>query len=252
MTLIVLLSPGGAPGVTTTALALTLAWPRKVVLAECDRSGGAVLAGLWRGSVPADQRGLLYLALDAQARTASEAGAAVWEHVLPLDDDAGRYVLPGVSDPAQSRQLAPAWPALTAGLTAAGGDVIADTGRFDCDTELSPLLAAATHIVMVIKPVIQQVVAARPRLAHLARYQAPVGLVTVGHGPFGGDGPRQVAGALSTPLLYELPDDKAAARVLSCGAAPRRNWTRSPLMRAASAAARVFAGPAESILEVTR
>jgi hypothetical protein len=256
MALIVLLSAGGAPGVTTTALALTLAWPRKAVLAECDRSGGAVLAGLWAGSVPADQRGLLDLAHDAQQHTACEVGADLWKHVLPLDDGAGCYVLPGVTDPVQSRQLAPAWPALTAGLTAADGDVIADTGRFDCDTELSPLLAAATHIVMVIEPVIRQVVAARSRLAHLTRYQAPVGLVTVGRGPFGNYSPRLVADALSTPLLHELPDDKTAARVLSCGAAPRRDWTRSPLMRAASAAARIFAEPvtepAEAAQELTR
>jgi hypothetical protein len=256
MALTVLLSAGGAPGVTTTALALTLAWPRKVVLAECDRSGGAVLAGLWGGSVSAGQRGLLYLALDAQQNTAGEVGADLWKHVLPLDDDAGRYVLPGVTDPVQSRQLVPAWPALTAALTAADGDVIADTGRFDCDDELSPLLAAATNIVMVIEPVIRQIVAARPRLAHLTRYQAPAGLVTVGHGPFGSDGPRQVADTLGTPLLYEFPDDKTAARVLSCGAAPRRDWTRSPLMRVASAAARILAEPltepAEAALEVTR
>jgi hypothetical protein len=231
-----------------------MAWPGKVVLAECDRSGGAVLAGLWGGSVCADQRGLLYLALDAQQQTGRETGAAVWDHVLPLDDGAERYVLPGVTDPVQSRQLAPFWPALTAGLLMADADVIADAGRFDGDAELGPLLAAATRIATVIEPVIRQVVAARPRLTHLSQYQAPVSLVTIGHGPFGGDGPRLVADALSTPLLYELPDDKTAARVLSCGAAPRRDWTRSPLMRAASAAARILAQPRTepAELEVTQ
>ena len=43
--LIALCSAKGAPGVTTSGLALTLSWPRGVVLAELDPAGGDVLAG---------------------------------------------------------------------------------------------------------------------------------------------------------------------------------------------------------------
>jgi hypothetical protein len=38
MSLFVLVSPGDSPGVTTTVLALALAWPREVVLAESTSS----------------------------------------------------------------------------------------------------------------------------------------------------------------------------------------------------------------------
>ena len=42
--LIALCSAKGAPGVTTSGLALALSWPRPVVLAELDPAGGDVLA----------------------------------------------------------------------------------------------------------------------------------------------------------------------------------------------------------------
>ena len=47
--LIALCSVKGAPGVTTSALALALSWPRPVVLAELDPAGGDVLPGYGRG-----------------------------------------------------------------------------------------------------------------------------------------------------------------------------------------------------------
>src|SRR5438046_2574627 len=76
MAVLVLASPGGAPGVTTTALALTLAWPRAVVMAECDPAGGSVLAGLWQGRVPAGAAGaLLRFAVAAQHDPAAAAAA---------------------------------------------------------------------------------------------------------------------------------------------------------------------------------
>ena len=36
MAIIVLTSAGGSPGVTSTALGLSLTWPRPVLLADCD------------------------------------------------------------------------------------------------------------------------------------------------------------------------------------------------------------------------
>lgn len=245
MALIGLLSPGGAPGVTTTALALTLAWPRRVVLAECDRSGGSVLPGMWRGTIAAGGRGLLYLALDLQQRPAS----AVWDHVLPLDEAAGRFVLPGVTDPAQSRQLAAAWPTLAAALASLDADVIADIGRFNADDELAPLLASASQLVIVMEPVIRSVAAARPRVTELRRYGIPIGLGLVGTGPYGSEGPGVIADTLATPIVFEIPADKPTARVLSDGAAPTRKFARSPLMRAAAVAARSLSGHAAPAAE---
>ncbi len=250
MALIAMLSPGGSPGVTTTALSLALAWPRRVVLAECDPSGGAVAAGLWGGRVPAGRRGLQYFALEAQCRP-RQAPDALAEYVIPLAEDHDeRVVLPGVADPLRSRRLASAWPALTEALTALDSDVIADAGRFDGDTALDPLLAKALMIIMVLRPTIRQITAARPRLAALR--QLPGGCPTVGigvigrgaygggasgHHAFGHDGSRAICAALNAPVLFEIPDDPAAAAVLSDGATGCSEFGSSALMLAAGTAA---------------
>ena len=43
MALIAIAADKGAPGVTTACLALSLVWPRPVLLAECDPAGGDVI-----------------------------------------------------------------------------------------------------------------------------------------------------------------------------------------------------------------
>ena len=153
MSLFVLVSPGGSPGVTTTALALALAWPREVVLAECDPAGGTVLSGLWRGRPPAagDGAGLLRYALLAQ-QDSRAAAASLCEESVPLSARPCRqFVLPAPAAPLAGRQIAAAWPALAAAFAAAPADVIADAGRLDGHTALAPLLAAAGTVLMVCR-----------------------------------------------------------------------------------------------------
>ena len=41
--LIAVAADKGAPGVTTTAVALAAVWPRPVLLAECDPAGGDIV-----------------------------------------------------------------------------------------------------------------------------------------------------------------------------------------------------------------
>ena len=63
MALIVLAADKGAPGVTTAATALGAVWPRPVLLAECDPSGGDLAYRLpgEDGGVLNPGRGLLSL-----------------------------------------------------------------------------------------------------------------------------------------------------------------------------------------------
>lgn len=236
MAVIVLAGPGGSPGVTTTALALGLCWPRDVVVAECDPAGGSVLAGLWRGQA-AGGPGLLRLALAAQ-RDPRAAAAAVREEALPLTArPGGPLVLPAPPGPAPGRQIAAAWPALAGAFADAGVDVLADAGRIDDGTPLAPLLAGAAQVLMVCRPTVRQAAAARPRLEALAAMRAaapPAELILVGQGPYGTDGPRVMAGALEAGVRGRLPSDPAAASALSDGTEPRRGFAQSPLMRAAA------------------
>lgn len=123
-----LVSAGGSPGVTTAALALALTWPSPVILAECDPSGGDILAGLLAGHVPAG-RGLMECAMEAGRGLA--ANASLVPQLVPLDEDRTRMLLPGLTDPRQATGLGTAWPAVAAALTAQPADVIADCGRLD-------------------------------------------------------------------------------------------------------------------------
>jgi hypothetical protein len=236
MAVIVLASPGGSPGVTTTALALALTWPRDVVLAECDPAGGTVLAGLWRGQAASGGPGLLRLALAAQ-RDPRAAAAAIREEALQLADPPGeRLVLPAPPGPAPARQITTAWPALAAAFASAGIDVIADIGRLDDTAPIAPLLAGSAQVLLICRPTIRQA-AAWPRLEALAKIRADdpaAALVLVGQGPYGTDAPRTLAGALGVPVRGSLPSDPHAAAVLSDGTEPRRGFARSPLMRAAA------------------
>ena len=180
MSLIVLVSPGGSPGVTTTGLALALAWPRKVVLAECDPAGGAVLAGLWRGQPPAGagSAGLVRYALLAR-QDAGLAAAGLCAESVPLSARPCRqFVLPAPAGPLAEWQIAAAWPAMAAAFAAAPADVIADACRLDGQTALAPLLAAAGTVPMICRrpsgrqpppcPGWRRWPASAPRLARIA------------------------------------------------------------------------------------
>src|SRR6185312_13594229 len=110
MAMFALISPGGAPGVTTTALAIALTWPRSVILAECDPAGGDILAGLFAGHLPAP-RGLLGVAFEA-GRGAEAMSAEAAGQLAALDGSGSRMFLAGLSDPRQAPGLVRAWPAI--------------------------------------------------------------------------------------------------------------------------------------------
>jgi hypothetical protein len=224
--LIGLVSAKGSPGVTTTALALTLRWPRRVVLAECDPAGGDVLAGYFAGSAEASG-GLLAL---ASAARRGQAAAELPRQLIALDQDRARCVLPGLADPAQAAGIAQQWTALAdlfTSLDIAGEpvDVLADCGRLGAahpPVELSSLVAVRS---------------AYPWMEALGR-DLPSGvgasrltLVLVGENqPYS---PHEIARQLGAPVAGALPWDARAAAVLSAGAPAGRGFWQSPLMRAA-------------------
>ena len=75
--LIAVVSSKNSPGATTTALALTLAWPRPALLAELDPRGGDILWGYGRGQ-NVGGAGLLRLQLTSRSHLAAES---VWSEV---------------------------------------------------------------------------------------------------------------------------------------------------------------------------
>lgn len=251
MTVLALTSARGAPGVSTTALAMTLLWPRAALLAECDPAGGSsVLAGYLRGTVE-HARGLLALAL-AQHR--NELEQTLWSQTVGLpgagrhaDSPADRWVLPALSDASQAPSTAALWGPLgllLAGLERAGTDVLVDAGRLGAAYAPTPLLQQADLVLLVMGTDLSSVAAARARLAVLReslavteaedRASARLGLLLVGEGrPYTA---REISAALVLPVVASLAWDPASAQVLAAGAAPGRRFETSPLVRSTRAA----------------
>jgi hypothetical protein len=245
VSLYALVSAGGSPGVTTAALALSLGWPGQVILAECDPSGGDILAGLFAGHMPA-RNGLLALAIEA-GQSPDAAAAALWPQLIELDDERGRLLLAGISDPRQGTALAPVWPMLAATLTAQPADVIADCGRLDARGGPEPVLTVASLVVLVLRPSLRQVSKARARVEMLAQLlggSSRVALLLVGEGTHS---PREVARALGVPVAATLPHDAKAAALLSDGIGSRRGLQARPLIRAAGPAGRGLREAAEGL-----
>jgi hypothetical protein len=233
MAVFALLSAGGSPGVTTSALALTLGWPSQVILAECDPSGGDVLAGLLGGHLPAST-GLLPLALEAGAGSEIPP-EKLWHQLVELDEEHNRLLLAGISDPRQSAALQSSLPWIADALQGMQADVIADCGRLDSVAAVRPVLSAASLAVLVLRPTLRQVSRAVPRIEMLTNLvgRDRVVMLLVGEGTASG---REVAKTLGVPVAGQLPADSKTASVLSDGAAGRHRLEARPLIRAATTA----------------
>jgi hypothetical protein len=232
MALYCLCSPGGSPGVTTTALALALSWPREVVLAECDPAGRRVLPGYLAERLDGPPGpGLLGLAM---ALGREDEDARVEDYTIPLADHGRAWLLHGIRDPRHASQLTRLWQPLAALFAESEVDVIADVGRVGSPDTPMGLLAGADLVVMVLRGTLAQVDAAQPRLDALLgalNSRVPVALCLTESGRYSAAEVSHVLFEL--PVLAELPHAPADANVLSDGARPRLAFRTCLLMRTA-------------------
>ncbi|MGK4584315.1 hypothetical protein [Kitasatospora sp. HPMI-4] len=247
MAVVAVVGGPGAPGATTSALALLLAWPlqpgRRIMLVECDPDGGAVLAGALEGRVEAvyglrnlavaDRRGLL--------------AQSLWEQLIDLSPAGGgeRLLLPGLTDPAQAPGLAYTWEPLVETLHALepqGYDVILDLGRSGAAGAGAVLTRRADVVAVAVRTTLRGLSAARPRLAALREDldtsgtgADALGLLLVAEGPYPA---AEISRQFALPTLGLLPYAPRTARVLSDGGdTADRRFIRSELMRTARSAA---------------
>lgn len=235
--LIALCSAKGAPGVTTSGLALALSWPRRVILAELDPAGGDVLAGYGRAQTSAG--GLAELQLTA--RNGGLAGR-LEAHLLTLDATGRVRLLPGLADPATARHMD--WARLSATLASpqdGAVDVLADCGRLRAEHFPAEAVHRAAAVVVVTGSALRAVKAATQAVAELRGLIGQPGgsgpLAALIVGPNEPYGEREIAEALGVPIIGSLPHDPRAAAVLSDGAPAGRMFTQSALLRAARTAA---------------
>jgi hypothetical protein len=163
MALIAIAADKGAPGVTTTALALAAVWPRPVLLAECDPSGGDLVYRFPAadGSALDPRRGLMTLAVAARRGLQPRQ---LWDHTQKLSG--GLDVLTGVINAEQGASLGAIWGPLGDLFAAlSGGDVIADCGRLGADGQPYDLLLRASAVLLVTRPNPGDVIRLRDRAA---------------------------------------------------------------------------------------
>ncbi|MFD4604384.1 hypothetical protein ACFWPQ_41005 [Streptomyces sp. NPDC058464] len=241
MAVIALAGCSGAPGVTTSALALLLSWPleaeRRMILAECDPDGGAVLHGLLQGTL-GDRYGLRNLSVAARK---NEFGEAFWRQLIDLSSDDGksesphdRLLLPGITDPAQSASLGQVWKMLAQmfrGIEADHGhDVLIDLGRRGAYGPSGVLAEQADATFVVVRNTLRCLQAAESRVRALEERVGDVGVLMISEGPYPAG---EVQRVLQVPVVATLPYAPKDARVLSDGLEQPRHFTKSPLMKAA-------------------
>ena len=163
MTITVLTSASGSPGVTTTAIGLTLRWPDSCLLVDGDHQQ-AVLTGYLQGH-HVTSNGMVHV-LNA-ARISPDVEEAVWRQSIPLpdDDDEGRrrLLLPGLSTGQAGEALYQSWPAVAAALQKlghAGVDTIVDYGRMTSRGVHPTLIDVATHVLLMTRPTMRSAGAA--------------------------------------------------------------------------------------------
>ncbi|MEV4753688.1 ParA family protein [Micromonospora sp. NPDC049559] len=238
MAVIAFVAGKGAPGVTTAALACTLSWHRRTVLAECDPAGGSILAGYLGGALDGP-RGIGELAV-AELRDGN-LDRAFWTQLVDLDaPKRERLLLPGVVDPAQAGSVTPLWQRFAdffAGLERGepGYDVLVDCGRLQVAAPPWPLLRTAAVVLVVTAAHLPGLSSARATVRAIQRdfaeHRVPAGslrLLLVGEGHQRGE----VSKALQLPVIAQLPRDPRTAEVLGHGGTVRAG---RPLMRAAGA-----------------
>ncbi|WP_234038825.1 ParA family protein [Micromonospora coerulea] len=238
MAIIALASAKGSPGVTTAALAATLSWHRRLVLAECDPAGGSILAGYLGGALDGP-RGIGELAVGELRDGGLET--AFWSQLVDLDAPRReRLLLPGVVDPAQAGTVTPLWQrfadffgALEKGTPPY--DVLVDCGRLQVASPPWPVLRAAAVVLLVTRATLPDLSATRATIRaverDLAEHRVPPGtlrLLVVGDG----HGTSEISKALQLPVIARLPVDPRTAAVLGLGGTVRAG---RPLMRAAGA-----------------
>jgi cellulose biosynthesis protein BcsQ len=243
MALIAIAADKGSPGVTTTALALAAAWPRPVLLAECDPAGGDLV---YRFPAPDGEgldprRGLLSLAVAARRGLQSHQ---VWEHAQKLNG--GLDVLTGVTNAEQGAGLNPLWGQVGRVLAdVPQADVIADCGRIGADGPPYDLLAEASVLLLLTKPEMGEVIRLRDRVNALTaaldrrgRRGLPTAVAVIADQRHSrralGEVGHVVAQAGSgAQLIGAIADDPGTAAQLGAGSGTASRLAKSPLMRTA-------------------
>lgn len=239
--LTVVASGKAAPGVTTSTWALGLAWPRAVLVADCDPAGGDMAPGLLAGRVTTEH-GLLSWSTSARRGIAAGPAATMFaQHVVELPERREVWFMPGFTNATQGMSFTDdSWERLASALERSwpctGRDAVVDAGRLVGERGNWPVLRVADRVLLVVRPSVRSVHAAQDAATKL-RYELGdldrVSALVIGSGPYTA---AEVSSALQMSLGGTFPDDRPVASMLSDGASGSlaKAMKRSPLMKAAA------------------
>jgi len=221
MSVVLLTSASGAPGVTTAVLGLACTWPRSVIAADADPAGGsAMLAGFFRGFQPPAQSIADLLLAHRANRLAEQLPLSL----IPIDHTEAA-VLTGPRSHAQARTALELWEPLGLiwkALQVTGTDVLIDAGRLGMASYAEPLLRLADVVLLVVRSDLTSLAAAKQwaeRAAEARQQQPelPEWLVLL-IGPNQPYSPHEVASVLGLPVLATVGWAPHAATRFSQGA----------------------------------
>ncbi len=243
MTVTAVASLKGSPGVTTLACLLGATWvePDRVVVAECDPSGGDLAARFGLTSR------LGWSTLAASVRRQGHGGPLA-DHLQELPG--GLRVLVGSADSAaETTNLAGGFSAGGSGFSDGPWDLIVDLGRLLARAPAqTPWIVTADRLVVVCRNDAAGIVHVKEWVdAQSDSILGRTHLVTVGPTVHPAE---EVEAFTALPVAGRLPYDRAAARTV-CGemvpsllrtATSRRRIRRAPLVAAAASIATTIAG----------
>jgi hypothetical protein len=239
MSILLLTSTGGSPGVTTLAVGLALTWPRPVLLADCDPGAHqAILAGYLAGR-SASGKGLLRVA--EAHRDRRPLREVLLDQTLPLSVEEGtrRLFLPGFTKPGSATHFGSVWEDLAEAfdrLDDVDIDVIIDGGRVGPVGPPAALLERSAISGIVLNSSLRSIMSARvhlptvrnhPRFSSTDRGQ--LGLIVIGEElPYRSN---EITRALEVPVIANIAYDRQTAAHLSDGEPRHRRFDSSPLIR---------------------
>ncbi|GMU80106.1 MAG: hypothetical protein AMXMBFR46_28910 [Acidimicrobiia bacterium] len=219
-----LVSAQGAPGVTTTALALAaVAGPTSGLFVELDPAGGSVEG--WTGVT--GEPGLLRVAGHLRRGQTSDQ---LVDHVVGVPSGVRSLLAPTAGPVAEStlvavdERLGPALAGLDVDV------VVADAGRWSRSQVTARRIMGCAVLGVVCAPTVHGIEHARWLIDPLrATFDVPVVVVVVGER---GYGPDEVADALGVPVAGVVAWDRRGVNALFTSGASR-GWSRCPLARTA-------------------
>jgi len=258
--LIATVSAKGAPGVSVASLAWTLAWPRPVLLAECEPRGSDFQVGYAHDRAGG---GRDLLAVHMNSKRGAAMDTAVREQVLQLGIEESKWLLLGIPEPQQAAAID--WTRLGRTLSSLDGvDVIADCGAVSSVSAPRPVWAAADLVLLLLRSTAASVRAAQLVIPRLRTDLNELGmgadrLAAVVIGPGRPYSLGEVKAALRpasvvegpeipvVPVIATLPWDEGTAEFLSTGVPRRRGFAGSKLATQAEKSAAVLIEAAERL-----